>query len=212
MDKVLKKSSLLSNLLFAIQTIKKFDEIGAIFPSSKFLGFEMLKYLDNKKENLKILEVGPGTGVFTELIINKLKPDDILDIVEFNPDFVKILKSKYGNYKNVNIVCASIIDWKPEYKYDYIISSLPFNIFSLEFVKKVIEHYESIVNDNANISYFEYMFFPKIKEKLLKNQKRDEYLKVKEILYNFNQKYNVEKSKVFKNIPPANVYNLKISR
>lgn len=210
MDKIIKKSPILSNLLFAIQTIKKFDEVGAIFPSSKFLGFEMLRSFDNRKENLKILEVGPGTGPFTELIVKNLKTSDKLDVIEFNPDFVKILKSKYGHHQNVNIVCASIIDWKPEYKYDYIVSSLPFNIFPLDFVKKIVEHYESIVNDNANISYFEYMLFPKIKETFLVNQKKDEYLQVKTLLSDFNKKYNVEKSKVFKNIPPANVYNLKI--
>lgn len=210
MDKIIKKSPILSSLLFAIQTIKKFNEIGALFPSSKYVGLEILKYFDNTKENLKVLEVGPGTGPFTELIIKKLKPNDKLDVIEYNQDFVKILKSKFGHYKNVNIVCMSIIDWKPDYKYDYIISSLPFNIFPLDFVKKIIEHYEELVKDNANISYFEYMLFPKIKEIFLKDQKKEEYLQIKSLLSNFNQKYNVEKSRVFKNIPPANVYNLKV--
>ena len=54
------------------------------------------------------------------------------------------------------------------------------------------------------------MLFPKIKESFLHDEKKEEYLNVKKLLYNFNHKYEVEKSKVFKNIPPANVYNLKI--
>ncbi|MFN8674140.1 MAG: methyltransferase domain-containing protein [Candidatus Sericytochromatia bacterium] len=207
-------SSLKSLVLFAIEIIKKPGEVGAIAPSSKYLGEVIARNVrtnhSSKEQGVNVIEVGPGTGSFTKIIADKLNPNDRLDVIEYNPEFVKVLKDKFKSYPNVNVQCVSITDWKPEYKYDYMVSSLPFNVFDKDFVKQILSHYEDIMKPEGMISYFEYMLFPKIKKQLLPPEKKDNFIKLHEVLSDFRGKYQINKKRVFRNFPPANVYNLKI--
>src|SRR5688572_9177795 len=138
---MMKHSSLENIFIFAQEIIRKPQEVGAIAPSSKFLGQAISKYIKSYSEPINVIEVGPGTGAFTKIIADKLKPKDKLDVIEFNQPFVDLLKEKFKNYPNVAIHCKSIIDWKPDYCYDFMVSSLPFNVFDSGFVKATMEHY-----------------------------------------------------------------------
>ncbi len=200
-----------SFLVFISEIVRKPGIVGAIAPSSKYLGYVIAEYVKTPKEPINVIEVGPGTGAFTKIIADKLEAKDRLDVIEFNPEFVKVLKEKFKDYPNVAIHCLSITDWKPDYKYDYMVSSLPFNVFDAEFVKVILNHYENIMKPQGIISYFEYMLFPALKKQILTNEKKANFLKLHEVLAEFRRKYQFGKKKVFKNFPPANVYNLKIT-
>lgn len=193
-----------------LEIARKPGEVGAIAPSSKNLGTEISSYIRSGKKPLNIIEVGPGTGSMTDIIVKKLKPHDKFDVIEYNPQFVEVLKEKYKSYPNVHVHCISIIDWKPEYKYDYMVSCLPFNVFDAEFVKAIINHYEEIMKPGSMISYFEYMVFPKIKKAMLNGDKKENFEKLHDVLNDFRNKYEISKRRVYKNFPPAYVYNLKM--
>ena len=64
--------------------------VGSVVPSSKFLSRKMLDHLNFKSAKL-VVELGPGTGVFTERIIEKLGKDCTLLIIELNDKFYKDL-------------------------------------------------------------------------------------------------------------------------
>jgi phosphatidylethanolamine/phosphatidyl-N-methylethanolamine N-methyltransferase len=207
---MMKTSSLKNVLLFTQEIIRKPQEVGAIAPSSKFLGEAITKYIKSYQEPINVIEVGPGTGVFTKIIAAKLKPKDRLDVIEFNQQFVDVLKVKFKNYPNVTIHCASIIDWKPDYCYDFMVSSLPLNAFTTEFVASVMEHYEEIMKPGGIISYFEYMAFPAIKKAFLNSKLKKEYARMHALLNDYRRKYEIDTVKVFKNFPPALVHNLRM--
>ncbi len=200
-----------SFLTFISEIIRKPGEVGAVAPSSKYLGIEISNYVKSPSEPINVIEVGPGTGAFTKIIADKLKATDRLDVIEFNPEFVKVLKEKMNDYPNVFVHCLSITDWKPDYKYDYMVSSLPFNVFDDSFVKVILNHYEDIMKPNSMISYFEYMLFPKLKKMLLSGTKKENFLKLHKVLDDFRNKYEINTKKVFINFPPAYVHNLKLS-
>ncbi|MBC7474995.1 MAG: methyltransferase domain-containing protein [Candidatus Sericytochromatia bacterium] len=200
-----------SFLTFISEIIRKPGEVGAVAPSSKYLGIEISNYVKSPSEPINVIEVGPGTGAFTKIIADKLKPKDRLDVIEFNSEFVKVLKEKMKDYPNVFVHCLSITDWKPDYKYDYMVSSLPFNVFDDSFVKVILNHYEDIMKPNSMISYFEYMLFPKLKKMLLSGTKKENFLKLHQVLDDFRHKYEIDTKKVFINFPPAYVHNLKLS-
>ncbi|MEJ2094502.1 MAG: rRNA adenine N-6-methyltransferase family protein, partial [Gammaproteobacteria bacterium] len=61
------------SLKFLIEFIRKPTQVGAISPSSKWLARKMVKN-NNIKEADTIVELGPGTGVFTSEIICKAHP------------------------------------------------------------------------------------------------------------------------------------------
>lgn len=196
--------------VFLSEIVRKPAVTGAIAPSSKYLGYAISEYIKPKEHPLKVIEVGPGTGAFTKIIADKLSQEDQLDVIEFNPEFVKVLEEKFKDYKNVHIHCVSIVDWKPDYKYDYMVSSLPFNVFDTEFVKIILSHYENIMKSGAIISYFEYLFFPKAKKEVLSGSKKVNFIKLHDVLRSFRRKYEFGRTKVYKNFPPACVYNLRM--
>ncbi len=85
------------------------------------------------KKKLKILEIGPGDGKLTDLII-KFEPAK-LTLVEIDKDLIKNLSLKYLNYKFVDIINENILDLKDIDKFELVISNLPYNISSQIIVK-----------------------------------------------------------------------------
>lgn len=60
----------MKGLLFLFQYIVNPRTVGAILPSSRFLGDKMVKRINFAKAKY-IIEYGPGTGVFTEELLEK---------------------------------------------------------------------------------------------------------------------------------------------
>jgi phosphatidylethanolamine/phosphatidyl-N-methylethanolamine N-methyltransferase len=67
---------------------------GAVAPSSKHLARAMAAMVDPALPG-PVIELGPGTGVVTEALIARgIAPERIIAI-EFNPDFVELLKARF---------------------------------------------------------------------------------------------------------------------
>ncbi len=143
--------------------IKKPLSIGAIIPSSTSLSLTITKYIDKNKSGKYILEVGAGTGSFTQFILAQLNPGDTLDIVENDPLFYSILQEKFGHFPNVNVYSDSILAWKPQHTYDYIVSGLPINVFDAESLQKIFDIYAGSLKATGVYAYSEYLFVPTLK-------------------------------------------------
>lgn len=197
---------------FFIAFFKSPADVGSVMPSSEYLAQAITRYVDTTKGPIKILEVGAGTGVFTQEIVDKMKPDDQLDVVEIDSGLCNLLEEKFTRHKNVHIHCRSILDWKPPYVYDFIISGLPFNAFSANFVAAILQHYKTLLKPNGMFSYFEYIASADIKKAFLQGQKKEEYLKNLALTLGFLKKFIFDIDIVLLNIPPAYVYHLKIPK
>ena len=206
----IKKFIPIDTTLFILQFIKHPNDIGSLTPSSVHLAEAMTRYVVSKPGNeqgKKYLEAGAGTGAFTKTIISKLKPEDHLDIIEINPKFCERLQKKYSNYNNVSIHVGSVLDWKPDYKYDTIVSSLPFNAFRANFVEEIYNHYEKITAPGGYVSYCEYMALPGIKKMFLTPRAKKVLQDTLDVTTKFENKFQVKLDKVFVNFPPAVVHH-----
>jgi phosphatidylethanolamine/phosphatidyl-N-methylethanolamine N-methyltransferase len=206
----IKKFLPIDTTLFLLQFIKHPNDIGAVTPSSIHLAEAMASYVANdmkSKKGKKYLEAGAGTGAFTKTIINKLSPNDHLDIIEINPKFCERLEKKYSGLKNVAIHVGSVLEWVPEYKYDAIISSLPFNAFRANFVRDIFEHYQKITKPGGYISYCEYMALPGIRKLFLSPKAKEELQETLNETARFEEKFQVRADKVYANLPPALVHH-----
>lgn len=67
---------------------------GAVMPSGKFLAKAMARHVDPRVKG-PVIEIGPGTGPVTEALIEHGVPQEQLVLVEFNPDFVELLKRRF---------------------------------------------------------------------------------------------------------------------
>lgn len=107
--------------------------VGSLIPSSRFLAKKMLKHIPFQTAKV-IVELGPGTGIFTKKIIQKLAPGTHLVVIELNDVFYHNLASKMKQ-SNVHIVHGSasdltnILENLGFEKADCVVSSLPLSNF-----------------------------------------------------------------------------------
>lgn len=210
---VLKKTHILESLQNAVKFIFEFIDhpttVGAILPSSKGLAKEIVKQFpkDLKAKPRLILEVGPGTGVFTDEIVKRMNPGDELHLVEYDENFCKKLREKYKDIPNVKIFQMSILEYKDEQdrKYDFVISGLPLNAFTSDFVENVFNKFKEITKNDGKISYFEYLIVPQIK-KIFSNASNKQNLEsILDMKEKFYSQYKLKKATVFMNLPLARV-------
>lgn len=194
--------------------------VGSIAPSSIFLAKKIVKLLPTHASGVgrHYLEVGAGTGVFTEEIIKRLKNHDQLDIVEVDPEFCEILRKKYAAH-NVRVHCGPIEEWRPAYKYDHLVSGLPLNGFSPEQVSNILTKLRNLTKINGTISYFEYIALPSIKSicleilariGIISSEYRNNFQKVLEIKELFYKTHGRMQEVVYLNALPARVFHLQI--
>jgi phosphatidylethanolamine/phosphatidyl-N-methylethanolamine N-methyltransferase len=74
--------------------IEKPLSTGAVMPSSKALARTMARYVDVDADG-PVIELGPGTGPVTEALVQHGVDPARLILVEFNPDFCRLLRTRY---------------------------------------------------------------------------------------------------------------------
>ena len=179
---------------FIKQYIKNPKTIGAVAPSSEKLSYRMVEDINFLNASC-IVEYGPGTGVFTEKILNKKKDGTIFIAIEYNEDFYKILKDKFKDETNfilINDSAENLKEYLNKYnidKVDYIVSGLPFASLPDTMSKKILSITKEILKDKGEFITFQYTLF---KMKLFK-------------MY-FGK---IKRKKVLLNLPPAYVLRCK---
>jgi phosphatidylethanolamine/phosphatidyl-N-methylethanolamine N-methyltransferase len=74
--------------------IEKPISTGAVMPSSRVLARTMARYVDPQSSG-PVIELGPGTGPVTEALVEHGIDPARLVLVEFNPTFCRLLRSRY---------------------------------------------------------------------------------------------------------------------
>lgn len=67
---------------------------GAVMPSGKALARAMASYVDPDSKG-PVIELGPGTGPVTEALVKRGVDPARLFLVEFNPNFCRLLRTRY---------------------------------------------------------------------------------------------------------------------
>ena len=103
----------------------------SITPSSKKAAREMVKGLNLGKMK-HVVELGPGTGVFTDILAEQLPNDCKVLLVELEESFIENLKTKYDNRFEViqSSACEleALLRERDIKNVDLVISGLPFNM------------------------------------------------------------------------------------
>jgi phospholipid N-methyltransferase len=201
-------------LLFFAHFLKNPKAVGAAAPLSQGVINQIVKYLKNQETTRprRVLEVGAGIGNVTRSIMKLLTPQDSLDIVEINQEYCNYLNFHYGQHANVSIHCLSIIDWKPEEPYDFIISTLPFNSFDPQFVEEIFLHYQKLLTPNGVLSYVEYIGLQQIGLAFSKGEKKQAIYKRKHLLKNLQSRWLIEKKQIYGNFLPCNIYHMNMHK
>jgi phosphatidylethanolamine/phosphatidyl-N-methylethanolamine N-methyltransferase len=130
-------------LRFLKQWVKNPREMGSITPSSRFLTREVVERIDFSQARY-IAELGPGTGVFTQVILDRLAPDGQILAVDTNPAFVEHLKREIPD-RRLHPVEASaeridaLVDEAGWPRVDAVISGIPYSLLPKPVMRGILE-------------------------------------------------------------------------
>lgn len=182
----------MKKLKFIFQYILNPRAVGAPLPSSSFLGDKMLEGI-NFKQAKYLVEYGPGTGVFTDKLLEKRNLNTVIILIENNKEFCLGLEEKYKKEPNLIIINGSaeyINQYLKEYHIpyaDYVISGLPFTSLPKKVSVNILRSTQQILKRDGKFITFQYSQYKK------------------GFIHQFFK--NIEVKRELRNLPPAYVFS-----
>lgn len=167
------------------QKIDKIRTRGALTPSSKFLVYKVINKIDFNQD-ITILQLGYGRGVFTKKIIKHLTPNSRVIIFEVDEKCRKhIIDDPRVTY--IEDSAENISEYFSGAQFDHIISTLPFTTIPKSITRRIHEQIKLHIKENGKFLQYQYSLHSK-----------------GDISRLFDQKPNIEFT--FLNFPPAFIY------
>lgn len=138
--------------------IKERKQVGALAPSSRFLVKKMCDKIDFTTAK-NIVELGPGTGVFTEELLARANKDCKIFVIELNEAFCTFLANKFSDDRIILVRESadnidSILKDHGVEEADAILSSLPLAVIPDQIRKRIIiKSYEVLKKGGVYVQY-----------------------------------------------------------
>lgn len=138
----------------------------------KHMAKELMKNLNDNLNEIKILEIGSGTGILTNYLISKY-PNSQITLIDISEPMIESCKNKFGN--RLNYIVSDAENYEFENKFDLIISNATFQWFNN--LNETVEKYKNILNENGKIlfSIFAEGTYKELNESFLKVSKEYKY-------------------------------------
>ena len=147
------------HLLMLGRFVRSPRTVGAVAPSSRALAEEMLQGLDLSGPT-NVVELGPGTGVVTRVIAERLGPSSHALAVDVEPAFVAAIARRFPR---VEAVCGSAADLpallrdRGMFPAAHIISGLPFASLSSEVTTAILDAIAASLEHGGTFTTFQYL-------------------------------------------------------
>jgi len=203
-------TALSDTFVFLRQFARTARTTGAIAPSGRALSRALVQHVrpGDPDRPRAVLEVGPGTGAVTRHLVQRLGPDDSLDLVEANPRFAEQLSTFLDHDPRMAEVTGRVrlihglVQEHVLGSYDTIVCGLPFANFPPDQIMAIFGQLLASLTPNGRLSFFSYSggdavcrFAP---SQMLSRQALRESV----------ERNLVERELVLRNLPPAWVYHL----
>lgn len=201
---------------FLTQFLRNYETTGSVIPSGRALGSALCRYVGDGSAPQKILEAGPGTGAVTGCIIDRLRHDDQLWMVELNPAFAAHLRTAFKekpSYREVASRChlieGSVQQLGEESQFDLVISGLPLNNFSSEDVQHILQAYAKLLKPGGILSFFQYILIRPAKMFVSVGPERIRLKGVGDAIEGMLGEREFAREWVWVNVPPAWVHHIR---
>jgi len=135
--------------------------VGSLIPSSHELTEAVMAPIDFATAQC-IVEYGPGTGVFTDILIRRRRAETVLLLIEVNERFCELLQERYAGQPNVHVVLGSA-DKTGQYlqelqapPVDYVVCGLPFTSMPLKLDYRILAHTREVLLPAGQLILFQY--------------------------------------------------------
>jgi phosphatidylethanolamine/phosphatidyl-N-methylethanolamine N-methyltransferase len=200
---------------FLTQVFRNYQTTGAVIPSGRALGAALCRHVGNGAPQ-RILEAGPGTGAVTGCLIERMRAEDELWLVELNPTFAAHLRDAFRQRPSFraaddrcHLVEGSIQGLGQERYFDLIVSGLPLNNFSPESVRAILEAYATLLKPAGVLSFFQYILIRDAKMLVSFGVERTRLKHVGEAIDRLLGEREFAREWVWPNVPPAWVHHLR---
>jgi len=200
------------SIIFFKEFVKNIQEVSAVLPTSAYAGDALAEEVARMQQPKRVLEVGAGNGAITVRIAPHLGPDDLLTVCEINGTFMQMLRKRFVSDHALTAILpqttfyeGSVLDLEPEEKFDFIISTLPFNTLPPAFVDAVLLHYRKLLKPGGILSYIEYIGGRSLKQL----SKSDAAYETRVALLQSYRPFEFRRSVVLGNVPPAWIHHLR---
>jgi ornithine lipid N-methyltransferase len=124
-------------MLFLGKFLTQGTTIASVAPSSRWLSRTTVGNVDWERARV-LVELGAGTGPITRVIAERARPECRVVIVERDPDFARLLRQRFQDRANLEIVEADVRDLatiladRGISRVDHVISGLPVPSFPVD--------------------------------------------------------------------------------
>jgi phosphatidylethanolamine/phosphatidyl-N-methylethanolamine N-methyltransferase len=182
---------------FIFQYLTRPTMIGAIAPSSPHLAKRMVEWLDLEHAQA-VVEIGPGTGAVTGLLLRRLRPQTRFFAIELNPAMAGVLREQYpgldlteDSAANIGAQCRR----RGIGALDCVVSGLPWASFSPELQTEVLGAVTAALRPGGQFVTFAYQVGTLLPAGRRFSKRLPEFFS------------SVSRSRiVWRNLPPAFVY------
>ncbi|MCD2471928.1 methyltransferase domain-containing protein [Jiella sp. MQZ9-1] len=145
---------------------------GAVSPSSRALGRAMASYVPDPalfSENSRVLELGPGTGVVTQMLLQRGVPERSLVLIEYSHDFCKLLRQRFPDAEVIEgdayAIGRALPEWIGADPLEAVVSSLPLFTRPDEMREEVVGRSLEMMRPGAPFIQFSYALTQPVKAK-----------------------------------------------
>lgn len=175
---------------FLREVLARPRQVSALAPSSRALARQMVAQVPDTAR--RVIELGPGTGIFTRALLARGIPPEGLSLYELSPNFAARLAGEFATL-DIRNASAADIGREPAGSVDAVVSGLPLLSMPNEVVAEVVSGAFAALRPGAPYIQFTYGPLPPIPEKL------------REALgLTFTRS-----RRVWANLPPATVYTFR---
>ena len=201
---------------FLTQVLRSYNTTGAVIPSGRALSAALCRYVGAAGGAQKILEAGPGTGAVTGCIIDRMKRDDQLYMVELNPTFAAHLRRAFDEKPSFrdaasrcHLIEGAVQQLGQDRQFDVVISGLPLNNFSSDDVRGILQAYARLLRPGGTLSFFQYILVRPAKMLVSSGSERDRLKRVGEEIEGVLGEREIAREWVWVNVPPAWVHHIR---
>ena len=146
--------------LFFRQWVRAPLSTASVVPSSRFLAKKMISEVP--KEAQQVIELGAGTGVFTQLLVARGAPLNHIMVVELNPAMAQALTSEFPAVQVINgdaVYLRAIVEQTPNFtlgQVDAVVSGLGFLNMPNNVVQSIVAAAFEVLAPGAPFVQFTY--------------------------------------------------------
>jgi len=150
--------------MFLTQWLRNPLQIGAIAPSSRSLARLITSQIS--PDSAPVIELGPGTGVFTDALLDRGVPPDRLILIEYCETFAKHLRRRFPRCLVIQDDAASALRECP-FQAGAIVSGLPLRAMLEVDANQVVRAAFQRLRAGASLYQFTYGWSAPVSDKLV---------------------------------------------